>query len=200
MRGGCAVNAETNTAAPTTNALNLPALKSLGELANTRSTIIVDSREIQPLIFTRLESRRGTLQTGDYSIAGLEQLFSIERKSIADLVSCCVGESRSRLERELHRLRGYRFKRLLVVGSRDDIYLGRYRSSISPKAVVATLNAFECRYDVPVVFVPNAIQAAHQIETWAYYFVREYIVVANNLLRATACQRIDQAEKTEKEQ
>jgi len=52
---------------------------------------------------------------------GGENLFAIERKSIADLVGCCVGENRERFFRELHRLRGFRFKRLLVIGGRADI-------------------------------------------------------------------------------
>lgn len=163
--------------------LGLPALKHLGDLANTRPTIIVDTREVQPLVFNRLESRPGTLQTGDYWIAGLEHLFSVERKSVSDLVGCCVGQNRERFERELHRLRGFRFKRLLVVGREDDIHLGRYHSSINPKSVFATLSMIEIRY-CPVVFCSNASLAAHRVETWAFWFAREYILAANNLLRA----------------
>jgi DNA excision repair protein ERCC-4 len=164
--------------------LTLPALRSLGDLANTRPPIIVDTREGEPLVFSRLESRRGTLITGDYSIAGLEHLFSVERKSVSDLVGCCVGQNRERFARELHRLRGFRFKRLLVIGREDDIYLGRYHSSINPKAVFATLNAFEVRYDVPVVFASTASLAAQRVEEWVYWFAREYVLAANNILRA----------------
>lgn len=167
-----------------TTDLTLPVLRSLGNLANTRPTIIVDNREIQPLVFSRLESRPGTLQTGDYSIAGLESLFCLERKTIPDIVACCQGANRERFMRELHRLRGFRFKRLLVVGREDDIHLGRYHSSITPKAVFATLGAFECRYDTPVVFCSTASLAAYRVEEWAYWFAREYVLAANNLLRA----------------
>jgi DNA excision repair protein ERCC-4 len=168
--------------------LTLPALRSLGDLANTRPTIIVDTREVQPLVFSRLESRAGTLQTGDYSIAGLEHLFSVERKSVSDLVGCCVGANRERFERELHRLRGFRFRRLLVIGQEDTIHLGRYHSSINPKAVFATLNAFEVRYDLPIVFASTASLAAYRLETWAFWFAREYVLAANNLLRATSTE------------
>jgi DNA excision repair protein ERCC-4 len=103
-----------------------------------------------------LASVRGTLQTGDYSVAGLEDLFSIERKTVSDLVGRCLGDNRERFERELHRLRSYRFKRLLVVGSEAEILAGRYHSNIKPNAVLATVFAFEMRYDLPVVFVPTA--------------------------------------------
>jgi DNA excision repair protein ERCC-4 len=85
------------------------------------------------------------LTSGDYSATGLETLFAIERKSIADLVNRCINANRDRFERELHRLRGFRFKRLLIVGTEEEIWRCKYHSNISPKAVLATLSAFEIR-------------------------------------------------------
>ena len=162
----------------------LPALKSIGALAGSQPTIVVDTREQEPLIFSRLRSVRGTLTSGDYSVLGLEELFSVERKSIADIVGCCIGESRDRFERELHRLRGYRFKRLLVVGSELEIQHGEYRSNITPKAIFSTLNAFEVRYDCPVVFRSTPELAGRQIESWAFWFTRELVQTVNGLWRA----------------
>jgi DNA excision repair protein ERCC-4 len=83
-----------------------------------------------------LKTQSGTLVTGDYSIAGLESLFAVERKSISDLVGCCVGQGRERFERELHRLRGFRFRRLLIIGSEAQILKGEYHSNINPRAVL----------------------------------------------------------------
>jgi ERCC4-type nuclease len=140
-----------------------------------RPTIIIDSREQAPLIFRNLTSGPGALTSGDYSFTGGEELFAIERKSIPDLVSCCAGSNRERFERELHRLRGYRFKRLLIVGTRAEIESGDYRSNIKPQSVLHTLSAFECRYDCPVVFCPDPTAAALQVETWAYWFAREIV-------------------------
>jgi ERCC4-type nuclease len=163
----------------------LPALRSLGRLADLRPVIVADSREQEPLTFTRLQSVRGTLYSGDYSVQGLESKFAVERKSIDDLVSCCVNSSRERFERELHRLRGYQFKRLLVIGSREDIAAGRYHSRILPKAVLATLDTFEIRYSTPLVFYPSPLEAALAIERWVWRFAREVVVDANNLWRAS---------------
>jgi ERCC4-type nuclease len=161
----------------------LPALRGLANLADLRPVIAVDSREQAPLKFTRLQSVQRALFTGDYSIRGLEDQFAVERKSIDDLANCCLSSNRERFEHELHRLRGYRFKRLLVVGSREDIATGRYHSRIAPKAVLATLGAFEVRYDLPVVFADSTESAALAIERWAFYFSREITVTANYLLR-----------------
>jgi DNA excision repair protein ERCC-4 len=162
-----------------------PALKSLGELAQLHPTILVDSREQDPLIFHRFKSVSAPLTTGDYSIAGFSEIFAVERKTIGDLIGCCVGDNRERFERELHRLRGYRFKRLLVVGDRSSIEGGYYRSRISPLSVLGSLSAFEVRYDCPVVFAPTPEDAALEIERWCWYFCREHVEAANGLLRAT---------------
>jgi len=164
--------------------LKLPALRGLGTLADHEPVIVIDTREQDPLAFGRLQSIRGTLQTGDYSIRGLEEQFAVERKSISDLVGCCMGDSRQRFERELHRLRGFRFKRLLIVGTEEEILSGRYHSNIKPQAVMATLGAFEARYDLPVVFRPSPELAAAQIERWAFWHAREVVEQVNNLWRS----------------
>jgi DNA excision repair protein ERCC-4 len=162
----------------------LPALRSLGNLASVRPVIVIDTREQCPLPFARLVVERGTLASGDYSFRGGEELFAVERKSVADLTACCQGSNRERFERELHRLRGFRFKRLLVVGSREAIERGEYVSRIAPKAVLATLAALEARFDVPVVFVPSPEDAGRIIESWAFWFARELVENVNTLARA----------------
>jgi DNA excision repair protein ERCC-4 len=162
----------------------LPALRGLAKLADLRPTIVVDQREQAPLVFTRLQAVPGTLAVGDYSIAGLQSSFAVERKSIDDLANCCMGANRERFERELLRLRGYRFKRLLVVGTREDIAVGHYHSKIAPKAVLASLGAFEARY-LPVVFAETPEAGAREVERWCFWFVREVVENANDLLRGS---------------
>ena len=142
---------------------NLPALRSLGELADARPCIIVDTREQEPLPIERLPVARAGLYTGDYSVAGMEHVFAVERKSIPDLVSCCAASNRERFENELHRLRGFRFRRLLIVGDRADIEAGNYRSNIRPASVLGSLAAWEVRYSVPVVFEPTPEAAARRV-------------------------------------
>jgi ERCC4-type nuclease len=162
-----------------------PALKSLGDLASLQPTILVDTHEQDPLIFHRFKSVVGSLPTGDYSCIGFEAIFAVERKTIGDLIACCVGENRARFERELHRLRGFRFKRLLVVGDRNSIEGGYYRSRISPLSVLGSLSAWEIRFDIPIVFVDTAEAAALEVERWCWYFCRGHVEMVNGLLRDT---------------
>jgi ERCC4-type nuclease len=134
--------------------------------------VITDTREQRPLAFTHLKSEPGTLYSADYSIKGLEDLFGVERKSLND----CIGSltsGRDRFERELHRLRGYQFARLLIIGARSDIEAGNYRSKMQPKAALNSLSAFEARY-VPIIFSETPTEAALLVERWAYWFHREY--------------------------
>jgi ERCC4-type nuclease len=161
----------------------LPGLRGLAKLSELRPIIAIDSREKEPLKFTRLQAVERALFTGDYSIMGLEEEFAVERKSLDDLVNCCLSSNRDRFEHELHRLRGYFFKRLLIIGSREDIAAGLYHLRIAPKAVLATLAAFEVRYSIPVIFCSSPEEAAEMIERWVWYFSREVVKNANDLLR-----------------
>ena len=163
----------------------LPALKHLGDLADLQPCIVSDTREQLPLVFSRLPSIRGTLQSGDYSVVGAAELFAVERKSIPDLIGCVTG-GRERFERELHRLRGFRFKRILVVGTRQELEAGAYRSNVKPSSVLHSLAAWEIRFDCPVVFAPTPEAAARQVEEWAFWFSREIVEQANSMKRG--CQ------------
>ena len=55
---------------------------------------------------------------------------------------------------------------------------------------MATLAAFEVRYDVPVVFRPSSELAAAQIERWAFWFTREVVEVFNDLWRSLVRQNV----------
>ncbi len=166
---------------PHTPAFDLPTLR--GAIASLRPVCAVDTREQLILPIRRLPVIRKSLYCGDYSLAGAEWSAGIERKSIEDLVGCCMGE-RDRWERSLLRLRGAYFRRLLIVGSRSEIELQRYRSRISPKVVLATLSAFEVRYQVPVVYCETPEIAARQVESWLYWVARELMLTADRLLQS----------------
>ena len=138
--------------------------------------IIIDTREKTPLVFPdEIPTKRDGLPTGDYSISGYRDRFTVERKSLQDLAFTLIYE-RARFERELERMRAFEFRRVLVVGTYADVAAGRYhytRSRINPRSIVASVAAFEVRYGVPFIFAANAIEAARRVVDWAHYYVRE---------------------------
>lgn len=71
--------------------------------------ILQDTREQNPLLFKGYDvtPEPATLPVGDYSLPGFTDRAAIERKSLDDLISCLINDSRDRFERELARGRHY---------------------------------------------------------------------------------------------
>jgi len=126
--------------------------------------IIVDNREQTPWIFPPEQIvKAGTLQTGDYSIEGLTDLICVERKSVQDLVGC-IGKGRERFERELHRMRGYRFACVIVEGSLRKLSGGNWRGKITPTQLLGSVASWRIRYNVDFIYADNAELGAQECE------------------------------------
>lgn len=113
-------------------------MKIPASLAPESITALVDSREQTPLDLSPLRTEPATLDTGDYSVRGLEQVIRIERKSLPDLVAC-VGRERERFDREVQRLLSYPVRVLLVEATWQDIERGDWRGKVTPAAVEGSL-------------------------------------------------------------
>ena len=139
---------------------------------NNLPVLLVDTREQKPLQFSHLPAESSTLYTGDYSVRGLEEIFAVERKSLADLAGSLTRE-RDRFMREMHRLRGYRFPYLLAIG--DDMELSRLiaQGRLKLHQVEHSLRAIESRYGVHVERAYTEEHAARLVETWAFCAWRE---------------------------
>jgi ERCC4-type nuclease len=144
--------------------------------ASWKPTIIVDSREQTPLVFS-FPSITAGLVTGDYSVKGLEDDFAVERKTLPDLFGSLTS-GRKRFMRELQRMRAHPFRRLLIVGSENEIQRGSSRyHGINPESIMHSLHAVEAR-GVPVVFCSSPQAAALKIESWAFWRCREAFKMA----------------------
>ena len=113
-------------------------------------TILTDSREQKPYEF-KTPSGIGTLSCGDYSIQGLQDYISIERKSLPDLIAS-LSNGRDRFERELYRGKSLDYFCLVIECSLSDIIEHKYKSQMEPKAAIQSLLAFSIRYRLPVWF------------------------------------------------
>jgi len=116
----------------------MEAMKLPSELKPESITAIVDSREQLPLDLSPLATVVATLDTGDYSVQGLEHVVRIERKSLPDLVSC-VGGQRERFQREVDRLLAYPVRILVIESSWPEIELGQWRGNVKPEQVIGSL-------------------------------------------------------------
>lgn len=102
---------------------------------------VIDTREQAPLTLEPLRSVIGTLTTGDYSVAGLEHMVAVERKSLPDFLAC-VGRERERFERECQRLIAYETRAIVVEATWSDLERGewllRNRSKVSAQAAIGS--------------------------------------------------------------
>jgi DNA excision repair protein ERCC-4 len=129
----------------------------------TDITILIDNREQRPLSFGGTPTQRTMLTTGDYSCISdgkdLREVVSIERKSVADLLSCIGGE-RERFERELVRLGTFAFRALVIEGEMRDLIDASKSSNLHPQAVIGSVLAWTFKFGVPPIFCPDSSFAA----------------------------------------
>jgi DNA excision repair protein ERCC-4 len=130
-------------------------------------TVLVDTREQEPYTFdTRLvAAERRALPAGDYSVAGLDDLVAVERKSLDDFVSTVI-HNRRRFREELKKLASYRAACVAVEGSLLDVLLGRYRGGAHPNAVVGSALSIILDYRVPVFFCSSRQGACQFVQAY----------------------------------
>ena len=135
-------------------------------------TFIADSREKEPFSFdSRLVVvERRALPAGDYSVAGLEGVVAVERKTLDDFVSTVI-HSRERFRNELVKLADYRAACVVVEAALVDVLLARYRGDAHPNAVLGSALSIIFDFRIPVFFCSSR-QAACQ-------FVQAYLLAAH---------------------
>jgi len=123
--------------------------------------ILVDSRELRPYRFSGAKGiavRVTTLSTGDYSISGLENRVSIERKSLSDAYGT-IGRGRERFVRELDRLAAIHahpdggYAAILVEADLRTFFERPPRyTKLHPRSAIGSVLAWSVRYGIPVWF------------------------------------------------
>ena len=135
-------------------------------------TLLVDTREQEPYSFDArlVVVERRALPAGDYSVAGLEGVVAVERKTLDDFVSTVI-HSRERFSEELRKLAGYRAACVVVEAGLVDLLQKRYRGGAHPNAVLGSALSLILDYRVPVFFCSNRQAACH--------FVQAYLLAAH---------------------
>ncbi len=148
--------------------------------------IVIDSRE--PLIgswgdyFTG-PSVRAALQTGDYSLLGCEDMISIERKALGDLISCFTVE-RERFVKELKRFQAIPHRWVIVEGSYPDLLSGNYHSNMIPKSAWESCVALMVRYQIPVIMASDTETSARLCESVLVRWFKEHVRVVELVEKA----------------
>ena len=101
----------------------------------------------------------GTLPTGDYSIEGLEDQVTIERKSLADPFGT-IGGLRERFQRELKRMTSFKYAAVVIEADWPTIYQSPPPCfELSPKSVRGSVIAWNIRHRVMFWTMPDRLWA-----------------------------------------
>lgn len=98
---------------------------------NNDFTIIVDTREQQPWTFEHYATAHRKLDTGDYSIEGLEDLLCIERKKSASEFANNIVESR--FKDLIFRMSNIKYSFLLLEFDLEDLLVYPIGSTVPKK-------------------------------------------------------------------
>jgi len=126
-------------------------------MSKTKFKIVQDTREKKPWQFGTIGSLEGVvvkkLDTGDYSIEGMEELFMLERKASANELFVNLGVHWERFEREMERAKPYKYKYLVIEALLPELYKGSKYSKMSGKFIVARIFYIQHKYGVIPLFV-----------------------------------------------
>lgn len=146
-------------------------------------TIVIDQREKAPYQFTGLAAdasqnhrplivpcKTSYLQTGDYSIEGMENLVTIERKSKEDLYST-LGSNLERFRREIKRMSSFAYAAVIIeCGWNELVNNPPPRSRMLPKSVFRAACRWSVRYGVPWF----AVDSRRIAEAWVLRSLQEF--------------------------
>jgi len=164
----------------------LPVVAERGgtQLVAPKATVIVDTREQNPFSFTRFHGwfakvQRKALKVGDYSVAGLEDLCTVERKDLADLIhSFTTG--RAVFVKRLRQMSRYPH-RLLVVTAPLSAVKSRYGAfSIDPNRITQSLVATLAGAGVPFLCSETHELGAEIVASYLYQVHLYYWLEAND--------------------
>ena len=129
--------------------------------------IIVDTREQHPWNFDMMEKSVSKLDTGDYSLKGMEEIFCIERKGSVSEFANNITEKR--FKDVVERLSKIPHAFLLFEFDLEDVLIYPVGSNvpkrmwdklrISPKFILKHINELQLLQNVKVLFCGNASNA-----------------------------------------
>lgn len=152
----------------------LPVLAERGgtQLRTPRATVLVDTREQNPLDFSRFDGwfagvEKKALQLGDYSIAGLEDRCVVERKDLADLVHSLTA-TRALFVSRLKKMSAYPHRLLVITAALSSVKSSYPFSNCNPNHIMQALIAALAGWSVPFVCTETHELGEETIASYLY--------------------------------
>ena len=136
-------------------------------------TVIIDTREQKPYSFENFSNwiagiKSASLPTGDDSVIGYENVISLERKTLNDIVASLM-DGRSRFLREMERLSNFHYKCLCIEASRTEIkspYTFSNKVKAHPNGITGALDAISAKYGIQIHYGDNRQLSEEFAASW----------------------------------
>jgi hypothetical protein len=141
--------------------------------------IVIDTREKQPFEFAG-QTISKKLDTGDYSIVGMESRITIDRKKSSSELAMCLGKYKDRFYRELERMRD--FEKAYIICSFPLSHIHAFprftkipkrlkrRIRTTPAFLLKSISKIEEEYGVEFIFCEDRESAEYE----TYSILRNY--------------------------
>jgi ERCC4-type nuclease len=150
-------------------------------MKNTDFTIIVDTREQKPWTFDHYQTSHAKLDTGDYSIQGLENILGIERKrNVAEIAN---NITESRFKDVVSRMSQLKHSFILLEFELSDVLKYPIGSTvpkrlwdkirITPAYLLKHLTNLQLEHNIKVLFCGNSVNAERMAETIINYVYKQ---------------------------
>lgn len=140
--------------------------------------VVIDTREQLPYVFSGCRVSNHKLDAGDYSIEGWENKIAIERKSATDFYGSIINNkennNRDRFERELERLKDYKFKAIVIEEEEQNLLCPEsYGRGINRNSIYGSIISFEIKYGLNVYYGSREY-CENKMLNWFIYWMKIY--------------------------
>ena len=132
-------------------------------MRHKRPTILIDTREKNPIQFESIKTEKATLKSGDYSLKGLVSDVVIERKSLQDLFGSFLSGS---LEKQFSKMKNKKIKALLIEGKIATIILGDPFTKADGRAVLKNVLELCFKYNVIPLFSEDRMSSQELVKAF----------------------------------
>jgi ERCC4-type nuclease len=152
----------------------LPVVAERGgtQLHAPKAIAIVDTREQNPFSFSRFRGwfqgvKHKALKVGDYSVVGLEDVCTVERKDLPDLIHSFTTD-RAVFVKRLRAMSRYPHRLLVVTAALSEVKSPYGGTSISPNRITQSLIATLAGLRVPFLCVETHELGAELVASYLY--------------------------------
>jgi ERCC4-type nuclease len=170
----------------------LPAVPERGgtPLNTPKPTVIVDTREQNPFSFARFRGwfagvEHKALKVGDYSVVGLEDDCTVERKDLPDLITSFTS-NRAVFVKRLRAMAHYPHRLLVVTASLSEIKSPYPHTGTNPNKITQSLIATLVGAGVPFLCVENHHMGEEIVASYLYQVHLYHWLEANDFGRQIA--------------